>query len=276
MVSSNEPDDTFAQHPPATATATGTRVILSPNTDNSHYTFRQNSVNSVTNVSSMSSFSTQNSTAQLVTISHGSISLPLVGSDQSGSSISTVSVYSSPESLPTLMSPRDQMMSSTMIPRDQMLSSQTNSKPISFSTRKDQILTSSADQLLSPMMSPTDAIISSPSQISSLSVELLGSSHNQPNSSQNKDDPMSTLSSPQLKDPMMQNQCQQVRDQSLMSPLLSPQDSLPLSPSLGRDQLGPLSPNSPLQLPPPSPLPSQQESWDDDKSSKSEILIISS
>ena len=127
-----------------------------------------------------------------------------------------------------------------------------------------------SDQLLSPMMSPTDAIISSPSQISSLSGELLSTSPNQLSASHSKDDPMSTLTSPQHKDQMMQSQCQQVRDQSLMSPLLSPQDSLPLSPSLGRDQLGgPLSPNSPLPLPScTSPLPSHQESWDEDKSSK--------
>ena len=142
-------------------------------------------------------------------------------------------------------------------------------------------MTSSSDQLLSPMMSPNDAIISSPSQISSLSVDLLtavASAHSTPTASHNKDDQISIstqLSSPQHKDPMMQSQCQPGRDQSLMSPLLSPQDSLPLSPSLGRDQLepqlGPLSPSSPLQLPPPSPLPSvssHQESWDEDKSSK--------
>ena len=57
-----------------------------------------------------------------------------------------------------------------------------------------------------------------------------------------------------------------------MSPLLSPQDSLPLSPSLGRDQLGPLSPSSPLQLPPPSPLPSHNESWDEDKSGRLKLI----
>ena len=121
------------------------------------------------------------------------------------------------------------------------------------------------------MMSPTDAIISSPSQISSLSGELLSTSPSNLSASHSKEDPLSSLTSPQHKDQMMQNQCQQVRDQSLMSPLLSPQDSLPLSPSLGRDQLGPLSPNSPLPLPScTSPLPSHQEAWDEDKSSKEE------
>ena len=123
------------------------------------------------------------------------------------------------------------------------------------------------------MMSPADAIISSPSQISSLSGELLSTSPTNLSASHSKQDPLSTLTSPQHKDQMMQNQCQQVRDQSLMSPLLSPQDSLPLSPSLGRDQLGPLSPNSPLPLPScTSPLPSHQESWDEDKSSKKKSL----
>ena len=53
-------------------------------------------------------------------------------------------------------------------------------------------------------------------------------------------------------------------------PLLSPgmsRDSLPLSPNLGREGL-PLSPSSPLTLTAPSPLPSQQESWEEEQSGK--------
>ena len=276
-------------------------------------------VTNVSNATTFSSLSSNTSTAPIVTISQGTLSLPVLGVGQilqgpitshgttsqepfsnnqpqfsSSDSVSLPSLMSARDGGSVLLSPpmtRDQMMSSTMMPRDQMLSSHINPinpKLISVPVRKDQIMSSSrgnwknlfnlynakyfcvSDQLLSPMMSPTDAIISSPSQISSLSGELLSTSPNQLSASHSKDDPMSTLTSPQHKDQMMQSQCQQVRDQSLMSPLLSPQDSLPLSPSLGRDQLGgPLSPNSPLPLPScTSPLPSHQESWDEDKSSK--------
>ena len=124
------------------------------------------------------------------------------------------------------------------------------------------------------MISPTDAIISSPSQISSLPGELLGTSSGPLSASQAKQDQLSTISSPQPKhcDTLLQCGPGRVRDPPLMSPLLSPQDSLPLSPSLGRDQLGPLSPSSPLQLPPPSPLPSHNESWDEDKSGRLKLI----
>ena len=52
------------------------------------------------------------------------------------------------------------------------------------------------------------------------------------------------------------------------------QDSLPLSPSLGRDHLGPLSPTgSPhLALAPPSPIPSQQESWEESRDKTEEAV----
>ena len=125
------------------------------------------------------------------------------------------------------------------------------------------------------MLSPTDAIISSPSQISSLPGELLGSSSG-PLSSQAKQDQLSTISSPQPK------HCAQFGPgcsvaQALMSPLLSPgaQDSLPLSPSLGRDHLGPLSPTeSPqLGLAAASPIPSQQEAWEETTTDKSEEAV---
>merc|ERR1719376_31953 len=52
-------------------------------------------------------------------------------------------------------------------------------------------------------------------------------------------------------------------------PLVSPgmsRDPLPLSPNLGREGVPPLSPRSPLPLTAPSPLPSQQESWEDEQS----------
>ena len=87
-----------------------------------------------------------------------------------------------------------------------------------------------SQQLLSPLMSPHDVIISSPSQISSLSGELLVNSPVQLSSSHSKEDQISTIasqhhhhhhhSSSVNKDQMMQSQCQ---SQSLMSPLLSPQ-----------------------------------------------------
>ena len=253
-------------------------------------------------MTSLSSHSPQpciSSTAQLVTISQGSISLPVVGVGHGGELVTPAAdQFSSEAPLPTLMSPRevsllsppmtrDQMMSSTMMPRDQMLASNVNPMPklLAVTDRKEQIMTSSrgshiffllftvfiiifSDELLTTMLSPTDAIISSPSQISSLPGELLGTSSG-PLSSQAKQDQLSTISSPQPK------HCGQFGPgssvaQALMSPLLSPgaQDSLPLSPSLGRDQLGPPSPPPPLQLPAPSPLSSQNtESWDtEDKS----------
>ena len=108
------------------------------------------------------------STAQLVTISQGSISLPVVGVGPGGQLLtqspgpgselfsSDHSGYSGPEPLPTLMSPRevsllsppmtrDQMMSSTMMPRDQMLASNVNpmSKLMSVTGKKDQTMSSS-------------------------------------------------------------------------------------------------------------------------------------
>lgn len=273
------------------------------------------SISSGVSITSLPSHSPQpciSSTAQLVTISQGSISLPVVGVGHGGQLLtqspasapdadqfSSDPGYPGPEPLPTLMSPRevsllsptmtrDQMMSSTMMPRDQMLASNVNPMPkmMAVTDRKDQIMSSSRgsqtfllssrfnnpllDQLLSTMISPTDAIISSPSQISSLPGELLGTSSGPLSASQAKEDQLSTISSPPAK------HCGQFGGPGsvsvggpLMSPLLSPgaQDSLPLSPSLGRDQLGPLSPSSPLQLPPSSPLPSQQaEAWDEDKS----------
>ena len=86
-----------------------------------------------------------------------------------------------------------------------------------------------SQQLLSPLMSPHDVIISSPSQISSLSGELLVSSPVQLSSSHSKEDQISNIASQHQhqhhsssvnKDQMMQSQCQ---SQPLMSPLLSPQ-----------------------------------------------------
>ena len=92
-----------------------------------------------------------------------------------------------------------------------------------------------SQQLLSPLMSPHDVIISSPSQISSLSGELLVNSPVQLSSSHSKEDQISTIASQHQhhhhhhsssvnKDQMMQSQCQ---SQSLMSPLLSPQVTSP-------------------------------------------------
>ena len=149
----------------------------------------------VTNVSPVTTFSSQSSTAQLVTISQGSISL-LTQTDSMSHG------YTSQEPLPALMT-RDQMMSSTILPhpspRDQMLSSQGNVRPqlMAITNRKDQLMSPPtsrgmwiipiistgnnckycpellsppvSQQLLSPLMSPHDVIISSPSQISSLS-----------------------------------------------------------------------------------------------------------
>ena len=124
-------------------------------------------VTNVSNVTTFSSLTSNNSTAPIVTISQGSISLPVLGVSQilQGSSSSqepfssSQSQFSSQESLPSLMSPRDsgtvllsppmtrdQMMSSTIMPRDQMLSSHINPinpKLINVPGRKDQIMSSS-------------------------------------------------------------------------------------------------------------------------------------
>ena len=93
---------------------------------------------SVTNVSPVTTFSSQSSTAQLVTISQGSISLLSQTDSMSG--------YTSQEPLPALMT-RDQMMSSTILPhpspRDQMLSSQGNVRPQLMAianNRKDHLM----------------------------------------------------------------------------------------------------------------------------------------
>ena len=93
---------------------------------------------SVTNVSPVTTFSSQSSTAQLVTISQGSISLLTQTDSMSG--------YTSQEPLPALMT-RDQMMSSTILPhpspRDQMLSSQGNVRPQLMAianNRKDHLM----------------------------------------------------------------------------------------------------------------------------------------
>ena len=148
----------------------------------------------MTNVSPVTTFSSQSSTAQLVTISQGSISL-LTQTDSMSHG------YSSQEPLPALMT-RDQMMSSTILPhpspRDQMLSSQGNGRPqlMAVNNRKDEMMSPPTSrgmwsipiilitnyclftallsppvsrQLLSPLLSPHDVIISSPPQISSLS-----------------------------------------------------------------------------------------------------------
>ena len=208
----------------------------------------------MTNVSPVTTFSSQSSTAQLVTISQGNISLLSQTDSMSG--------YSSQDPLPALMS-RDQILSSTILPhpspRDQMLG-QGNARPQLMSiNRKDHMMSPPtsrgsliwilfktefnsgyllellsppvSQQLLSPLMSPHDVIISSPSQISSLSGELLVNSPVQLSSSHSKEDQISTIASQHQhhhhhhsssvnKDQMMQSQCQ---SQPLMSPLLSPQ-----------------------------------------------------
>ena len=89
----------------------------------------------VTNVSPVTTFSSQSSTAHLVTISQGNISL-LPQTD-------SLPGYSSQEPLPALMS-RDQILSSTILPhpspRDQMLG-QGNARPQLMSiNRKDHMM----------------------------------------------------------------------------------------------------------------------------------------
>ena len=132
------------------------------------------SISSGVSITSLSSHSPQpciSSTAQLVTISQGSISLPVVGVGHGGQLLtqspasgvapdadqfSSDPGYPGTEPLPTLMSPRevsllsptmtrDQMMSSTMMPRDQMLASNVNPMPklMAVTDRKDQIMSSS-------------------------------------------------------------------------------------------------------------------------------------
>ena len=132
------------------------------------------SISSGVSITSLSSHTPQpciSSTAQLVTISQGSISLPVVGVGHGGQLLtqspasgvapdadqfSSDPGYPGPEPLPTLMSPRevsllsstmtrDQMMSSTMMPRDQMLASNVNPMPklMAVIDRKDQIMSSS-------------------------------------------------------------------------------------------------------------------------------------
>ena len=183
---------------------------------------------------------------------------------------------------------RDQLMSSTMArdqivspqsQRDQMISTQvTRNVMLSPPIQRDQLMSPPGprDQLMSPpagrepLMSPImsqDAILSPSAQMSSsLHGDHLvspGAPTPQPTSqpAQVPEIPEQLPSSPRTNQTIhSHSNCPSQPREQLMSPILSPGPGM--SPSVNREQM---SPHSPVQLPPPSPLPSQ-ESWDEEKS----------